>query len=58
LVKGDLLKDYGEQRFVGIGKIVEKIIVVVYTMRKAIIRLISARKANENEKRIYHERRN
>ncbi len=58
ITKEDTRKDYGETRYIGIGKVVEKIIIVVYTMRKTIIRLISARKANKKEKQIYYERKN
>ena len=38
--------DYGEQRFITIAKIEKRIFVVVYTVRKSVIRIISARKAN------------
>ncbi len=58
ITKEDLRKDYGETRYIGIGKVAEIIIIVVYTMRKTIIRLISARKANKKEKQIYYERKN
>ena len=58
LTKKDSCKDYGEKRFIGIGKMQEKIIVVVYTIRKTVIRIISARKASEKEINIYHERKN
>ena len=56
--KRDIKKDYGEIRFIGIGQALEKILVVVYTMREKATRLISARKANKKEKEIYHERTN
>jgi len=58
VVKKDTRKDYGEARFIGIGKVLEKVILVVYTMRKTAIRLISARKANSKEKQVYYERKN
>jgi hypothetical protein len=51
--------NYGETRFVSIGQIIlvtqEKtvIIVVVHTQRNQTIRLISARKANERERKRY-----
>ncbi len=53
--------NYGETRFVSIGQIIlvtqEKtvIIVVIHTQRNQTIRLISARKANERERK-RHER--
>ncbi len=58
VIKEDTREDYGEHRFIGIGKVLEKVILVVYTMRKTVIRLISARKANSKEKQIYYERKN
>lgn len=58
IVKKDTKKNYGEIRFIGIGKALEKIIVVVFTMREKVTRLISARTANKKEKQIYHERTN
>ncbi len=58
ITKEDLRKDYGETRYIGMGKVAEIIIIVVYTMRKTIIRLISAKKANKKEKQIYYERKN
>jgi uncharacterized DUF497 family protein len=51
--------NYGEMRFVSIGQIIlvtqEKtvIIVVIHTQRNQTIRLISARKANERERKRY-----
>jgi uncharacterized DUF497 family protein len=51
--------NYGEMRFVSIGQIIlvtqEKtvIIVVIHTQRNQTIRLISARKANERERKCY-----
>jgi uncharacterized DUF497 family protein len=51
--------NYGETRFVSIGQIIlvtqEKtvIIVVIHTQKNQTIRLISARKANERERKRY-----
>ena len=49
-------KDYGEEREISLG-LMEGIavIVVVHTERAARTRIISARKANGREKRLYHE---
>ncbi len=58
IVKEDTRIDYGETRYIGIGKVSEKIIVIVYTLRKTVIRLISARLANKKEKQIYYEKQN
>jgi uncharacterized protein len=45
----DLRKDYGEDRWITIGKVVDIIIVVVYTIRDNVFRLISARYAKKSE---------
>ena len=47
--------DYGEERRLALGKIEGRLYVAAYTVRGKIIRLISARKANEREQRKYHE---
>lgn len=49
----DTRKDYKEMRFIGIGVIREREIVIAYTMRSEKIRIISARKANEDERKKY-----
>ena len=43
-----------EDRYITIGY-VKGVIVVVYTERKNLIRLISARKATRREERIYYD---
>ncbi|MBF2057937.1 MAG: BrnT family toxin [Cyanobacterium sp. T60_A2020_053] len=45
--------NYGEQRFIAIGLLNGKTIVVVYTEISNKIRIISARKATKNEQQIY-----
>ena len=52
----DKRKEYREKRFITIGLIGKSVCVVVYTIRNGSIRLISARKANERERRRYYER--
>jgi uncharacterized DUF497 family protein len=47
-------EDYGEERTILLGQADGSILVVVYTERDEHIRLISARKALENEKDIYY----
>jgi uncharacterized protein len=44
-----------EQRFNAIGVVGSRLLVVTYTVRKDIIRIISARRAEPYEKRQYHE---
>ena len=45
---------YGEERRITIGSIEGRVYVVAYTRRRAAIRLISARKANDRETQKYH----
>jgi uncharacterized DUF497 family protein len=52
----DSRMDYGEERIVTIGLIDKRVCVVVYTKRQDAIRIISARRANERERRRYNER--
>lgn len=50
--------DYGEDRWITIGMVDPVILVVVYTIRgekDQVVRLISARKANGEERRKYHQ---
>ena len=51
----DTRMDYGEERIVTTGLIDKRLCVVVYTKRNDIIRIISARRANEREQRRYYE---
>ena len=51
----DTRRVYGEERRVTLGKIEGRLFVVAYTVRGTMIRLISARKANEREQRRYDE---
>jgi uncharacterized protein len=48
--------DYGEDRWITIGAVDSELLVVVYTVRNGgedVIRLISARKANAQEREAY-----
>lgn len=49
-------KDYGEARFITIGFIAERMVVVVWTARDRLRRIISLRKANDREKALYGPR--
>jgi hypothetical protein len=51
----DTRRDYGEQRRIALGEIEGRVFAVAYTFRGKVIRLISARKGNERERRRYHE---
>jgi uncharacterized DUF497 family protein len=48
--------NYGEARFITLGKLVERILVIVHAQRDDMIRIISMRKANEREQKIYQQR--
>lgn len=46
----DNRRNYGEERYIGIGHIRERLMVIVYTERNLdIIKVISLRKANKRE---------
>jgi uncharacterized DUF497 family protein len=53
LRKRDTRKNYGEERWVVLGKLRQLIVVVVYTYRSEKIRIISIRRANRHERKIY-----
>jgi uncharacterized protein len=46
---------YGEDRFVILGMVENRLLYVAYTMRGDKIRIISARGAEPHERRQYHE---
>jgi len=51
----DERRDYKEERRLTLGKIEGRLLVVAYTPRGELVRLISARKANQREARQYDE---
>jgi len=53
LTRIDNRKDYGETRWISLGDLDGKIVVLVYTEEENNVRLISARRATKNEKCIY-----
>lgn len=48
-------EDYGEERIIAIGHWEETCVVVVYTWREETRRIISAWKANKNDREAYYE---
>jgi len=56
LVREDTRFGYDETRMQVIGQISGRVFVVVYTPRREAIRIISARKANQREVRLYENR--
>ena len=53
----DARKDYGEPRWQTMGEIEGRVFLVVYTSRGTAIRVISARRAHDNEERTYRDAR-
>ncbi|MFP4671498.1 MAG: BrnT family toxin [Desulfohalobiaceae bacterium] len=49
----DNRQNYGEQRYIAIGKVEGRLIVTAYTYRNRNIRILSMRKANARERRFY-----
>jgi uncharacterized DUF497 family protein len=47
-------EDYGEERWNALGEVDGRILIVTYTLRKAIW-IISARRTEPHERRWYHE---
>jgi hypothetical protein len=57
LVVRDTREDYGEDRFIALGLIGERLHVLAYTMRGDRLRVISLRKANAREVERYEQAR-
>ena len=55
LTKIDERIDYKEKRWIGIGRLEKVTVVLIFTKRGKKIRIISIRKANKIERRIYNE---
>ena len=49
-------EDYGEDRFITIGFLDERMVILVWTPRNGACRIISMRKANEREQALYTPR--
>lgn len=56
LVLEDERYAYGEPRFVAIGTLYQRVMVLVYTLRDDAVRVISFRKANAREVTLYEQR--
>ncbi len=50
-------EDYGEDRYILLGLMRERIVVIAFTVRGDVIRVISMRKANKREQKSYVQRR-
>lgn len=55
VARKDTRVDYGEDRMIALGEVDGHVLVVVYTMRGGTCRLISARKANRDERYAYRK---
>ena len=51
----DTRKEYGERRYITMGELAGRLVVIVHTERSGGIRIISMRKANEREQRWFEE---
>lgn len=49
----DMRQDYAEDRFITVGLLDARLVVMVWTLRGEVRRIISMRKANEREKAYY-----
>lgn len=56
VIRQDTRQSYGEDRYQLIGNIEGRLFVLVYTSRNNMIRIISARKANQREVKQYENR--
>jgi uncharacterized DUF497 family protein len=56
LTHEDCWQDYGETRYITVGVLSERMVVLVWTPRGAARRIISMRKANEREQTLYRHR--
>ena len=56
LTVADDRQRYGEDRFITIGFLDGRMVVLVWTPRNAALRIISMRKANEREQALYATR--
>ncbi len=56
LTIADDRRDYGEPRFITIGRLDGRMVVSVWTPRGAARRVISLRKANDREQALYGDR--
>jgi uncharacterized protein len=53
LVLEDIRRDYGERRYRALGSIESRLHVLVFTPREGCVHVISLRKANKREIRLY-----
>ncbi len=55
-IERDIKHEEVEDRYIAIGKTLhEKLLFIVFTLRKGTLRVISARRANQKERRLYEK---
>jgi uncharacterized protein len=54
----DTRKDYGEERYILMGELHDLFFQVAFTRRGTTVRIISARRGNKRERRIYEQQEN
>lgn len=52
----DNRKDYGEPRYITIGFLANRMVILAWTQRGKVRRILSMRKANEREQAVYRSR--
>jgi Uncharacterized protein conserved in bacteria len=55
VVRSDERREYGEQRWLALGKLGSIIVVLVFTRRGNKIRIYSIRKGNKHERQVYQD---
>jgi uncharacterized DUF497 family protein len=55
VAREDQRQDYGEDRYILLGMVEDRVLAVAFTQRGARLRIISARLAEPRERRRYHE---
>jgi uncharacterized DUF497 family protein len=55
VAREDRRYDYGEDRYILLGMVQDRLLAVAYAQRGARIRIISVRQAEPRERRRYHE---
>lgn len=58
VVREDRRQGYGEDRYILLGMVQDRLLAIAYTQRGARVRIISARLAESRERRRYHEENN
>lgn len=52
----DTRSNYGEERFLTLGRLHRRVVVIAHTYRGEAVRIISMRKASSRERKLFEER--